>query len=255
MRIQAARNNQWVTYLVILAAFASLGTGRAAASDVPVNQPGWKAFHAELEKAVAREAEEAKREAENRETPAAGERPPLKPDAFGHSPENLVDESTYQWLSRALKRPIPDESTLRSIFRAERVPEELIYAGLVESGYHNNAVSHAGAVGPWQFMEATGLRYGLGQGKKGDERRDLIKSTRAAARYLRDLFDLLGDWKLALAGYNSGENRVLQAMKKARTNDFWALRYLLPPETAEYVPRVLAAISIAGKMRPTVGDN
>lgn len=261
MRVQVPGDNRF-TYVLVLVVFASLASGRAAASDVPVNQPGWQAFHSELEKAVEREVEEANRAAENRErrvaqmgNSTAGEQGQLKTAISGRSPENLVDKTTHRWLSLALKRPIPDEETLRSIFRDERVPEELIYVGLVESGYHRDAVSSAGAVGAWQFIKATGLRYGLKQGNKGDERRDLIKSTRAAARYLRDLFDLLGDWKLALAGYNSGENRVLQAMRKARTKDFWSLRYLLPSETSEYVPRVLAAISIAEEMRPDVGDN
>jgi len=161
------------------------------------------------------------------------------------SAESLVDRATLEWLASALKRPVPEESTLRSIFRSERVPEDLIYVGLVESGYKADAVSSAGATGPWQFIDETGRRYGLGRGKDGDDRRDLLKSTRAAARYLRDLHDLLGDWTLALAGYNAGEYRVLRAMQQADAKDFWTLRFLLPKETVDYVPRVLAAISLA----------
>jgi hypothetical protein len=161
------------------------------------------------------------------------------------SAESLVDHATLEWLASAVKRPIPEEATLRSIFRSDRVPEELIYVGLVESGYQRHAVSSAGAEGPWQFIDETGRRYGLNRGKNGDDRRDLLKSTRAAARYLRDLYDLLGDWTLALAGYNAGEYRVLRAMQQADAKDFWSVRSLLPKETAEYVPRVLAAISIA----------
>jgi soluble lytic murein transglycosylase-like protein len=163
------------------------------------------------------------------------------------SPESLVDHATLDWLAAAVKRPVPEESALRNIFRSEGVPEEFIYVGLIESGYRRDAVSSAGAAGPWQFIDETGHRYGLGRGKNGDDRRDLLKSTRAAARYLRDLYDLLGDWTLALAGYNAGEYRVLRAMQKADTKDFWSLRSLLPKETADYVPRVLAAISIAKK--------
>ncbi len=161
--------------------------------------------------------------------------------------ESLVDRATLEWLVAALRRPIPQESALRSIFRSERVPEELIYVGLVESGYRSDAVSNAGAEGPWQFIDETGRRYGLGRGKGGDDRRDLLKSTRAAARYLRDLHELLGDWMLALAGYNTGEYRVLRAMQRSGAKDFWSLRAFLPKETAEYVPRVLAAISVAKK--------
>ncbi len=159
--------------------------------------------------------------------------------------DSLVDRATLEWLAAALQRPIPEESTLRSIFRSERVPEELIYVGLIESGYRSDAVSSAGAAGPWQFIDETGRRYGLGRQKGGDDRQDLLKSTRAAARYLRDLYELLGDWTLALAGYNAGEYRVLKAMQRAGAKDFWSLRALLPRETAEYVPRVLAAIAIA----------
>jgi hypothetical protein len=166
------------------------------------------------------------------------------------SAEGLVDHATLEWLTSALKRPVPEESTLRGIFRSERVPEELIYVGLVESGYRSDAVSSAGAAGPWQFIDETGRRYGLTRGKGKDDRRDLLKSTRAAARYLRDLRGLLGDWTLALAGYNAGEYRVLRAMQQAGARDFWSVRSLLPRETAEYVPRVLAAIAIAKKTIP-----
>lgn len=161
------------------------------------------------------------------------------------SAESLVDAATLEWITAAVKRPIPEEAAMRGIFRSERVPEELIYVGLVESGYRHDAVSSAGAVGPWQFVGETGRRYGLARGKDQDDRRDLLKSTRAAARYLRDLYDLLGDWTLALAGYNAGEYRVLRAMQRTDAKDFWSLRAVLPRETAEYVPRVLTAISIA----------
>ncbi|MBP1600156.1 MAG: Lytic transglycosylase catalytic [Acidobacteria bacterium] len=144
------------------------------------------------------------------------------------SAESLVDAATLEWITAAVKRPIPEEAAMRGIFRSERVPEELIYVGLVESGYRHDAVSSAGAVGPWQFIDETGRRYGLARGKDQDDRRNL-----------------LGDWTLALAGYNAGEYRVLRAMQRADAKDFWSVRSLLPRETADYVPRVLAAISIA----------
>ena len=175
--------------------------------------------------------------------------------AQARSPESLVDHSTLEWLASAVKRPIPEESSLRRIFRSERVPEDLIYVGLVESGYRRDAVSSAGAAGPWQFMDETGRRYGLSRGKGEDDRLNLLKSTRAAAHYLRDLYDLLGDWTLALAGYNAGEYRVLRAMHRADAKDFWSLRSLLPKETAAYVPRVLAAISIAKRTRAGRGGD
>jgi len=175
---------------------------------------------------------------------AEGAADPAKP-ASGPVPEDLVEGATLRWLAAAVRRPISEEPALRAIFRTERVPEELIYVGLVESGYRRDAISRAGAAGPWQFIDETGRRYGLSRGKDGDDRRNLLKSTRAAARYLRDLFDLLGDWTLAVAGYNAGEYRVLRAMQQAHATDFWSVRSLLPKETAAYVPRVLAAIALA----------
>ncbi len=248
-----------VTAFILL--FSSAGVASSAAADGKTEplKPDWEIFHSELERAVELQVEATRREAEMRmksqAQPAQHSSPAAafyksKPDNLGVYPASLVDRSTLHWLSAALKRPIPDESSLRAIFREEGVPEEFIYVGLVESGYSSDAVSNAGAVGPWQFIDETGHRYGLKRGKKGDDRRNLLKSTRAAARYLRDLHDTLGDWKLALAGYNAGENRVLKAMQKASTRDFWSIRYLLPHETADYVPRVLAAISIAEKVRP-----
>lgn len=247
-----------ITFILL---FGSARAASSATADEKIlsQKPEWEAFHSELERAVELQVEATRREAEMKlrsQSQAVRQASPItasnksKLNDLKGSPASLVGDSTIHWLSAALKRPIPDESSLRGIFRQEGVPEELIYVGLVESGYSSDAVSSAGAVGPWQFIDETGHRYGLKQSKRGDDRRNLIKSTRAAAKYLRDLYDLLGDWKLALAGYNAGENRVLKAMQKASTNDFWSLRHLLPQETADYVPRVLAAISIAERVRP-----
>jgi len=104
-----------------------------------------------------------------------------------------------------------------------------------------NTVSPKGAFGPWQFMPATAARYGLNRNVWGDERTDFDKSTVAAARYLADLHRLFGDWALALAAYNAGEDRVLEAVAKSKTRDFWKLseQDLLPEETRLYVPKVL----------------
>ena len=158
-----------------------------------------------------------------------------------------VDPRTQAWIDRAVRRPIPQEPLIRGIFRETGVPEDLIYVGLVESGFDTTAVSSAGAVGAWQFIGETGRRYGLRSGASQDERRDFLKSTRAAARYLRDLHELLGDWTLVLAGYNSGEYRVLRAMQKAGSRDFERIKSLLPLETSQYVSRVFAAISLASR--------
>ncbi len=150
----------------------------------------------------------------------------------------------------ALARLGQYEAMMRNIFRKENVPEDLIYVGLVESAYNPSARSGAGAKGIWQFVRDTGRRYGLKQAGPLDERHDPEKSTRAAARYLRDLYQMFGDWHLALAAYNAGEYRILRTIEKTGIKDFWQMskRGLLPQETANYVPAVLAAIAV-GKQR------
>lgn len=139
------------------------------------------------------------------------------------------------------------EAMMRQIFQEEGVPPELIYLGLIESTYNPQAESRTGAVGIWQFMPATAQHYGLKQINRLDERTDPEKSTRAAARYLHDLYGLLGDWPLALAAYNVGEYHILHLIEKTGIKDFWQLSQqgLLPAETSNYVPAVLAAITIA----------
>jgi membrane-bound lytic murein transglycosylase D len=128
--------------------------------------------------------------------------------------------------------------------RAEGVPEELANLVFVESGFNMHARSVARAVGPWQFIRGTAKLFGLEITPYVDERRDPELATRAAARYLRRLYEMFdGSWPLALAAYNSGEGTVLRAIKRQKTNDFWSLN--LPRETREYVPQFMAAMEIA----------
>jgi len=143
---------------------------------------------------------------------------------------------------------------MERIFREEGVPTWLIGLGLVESGYNPQALSPKGALGIWQFMPATGERYGLRLTALGDERQHPEKSTRAAARYLRDLYVLFGDWELTLAAYNAGEGRVARVMRRTGIRAFreLAARGLLPTETIQYVPAVLAA---AGTLQPSPSEN
>lgn len=133
---------------------------------------------------------------------------------------------------------------VRDILRREGVPEELVYLPFTESGFNPSIRSHAGAAGMWQFMKGTGRIYDLDVDFWVDERNDFEKSTVAAARHLRDLHDRLGDWYLAMAAYNAGLGKVLNAIKRYKTRDFFVMsqrkyRYL-KLETKDYVPKYLA---------------
>jgi membrane-bound lytic murein transglycosylase D len=135
------------------------------------------------------------------------------------------------------------------IFAEEGVPTDLVWLAQVESGWRTTALSPAGALGVWQSMPATGVRFGLRQAGAVDERMDFVKATRAAARYLKVLNQRYrGDWHLAIAAYNCGEGNVDRAISRAGgVRDFWTLRRLglLPHETSNYVPAVLATALIA----------
>ena len=148
-----------------------------------------------------------------------------------------------QWLIRLSHyRPLVD-----SIFTEFQLPSDLIYLSLVESGFNPHAYSRARAAGPWQFMKGTAKVYGLRVDSYVDERRDPVKSTVAAARYLRDLYDLFGTWPLAMAAYNAGEGKVMRALHTAQAESFSdiAKTRLIRRETKEYVPRFMAATIIA----------
>lgn len=134
---------------------------------------------------------------------------------------------------------------LEEVLREERLPLGLVAVALVESGFNPFARSPKGAAGLWQFMPATARRYGLTIGNRRDDRTLLEESTRAAAKYLRDLYEQFGDWKLALAAYNAGEARIQRIIDRTGIHDFDEMvrRGYLPAETRNYVPSVLAAWS------------
>ncbi|MBN1826171.1 MAG: LysM peptidoglycan-binding domain-containing protein [Candidatus Eisenbacteria bacterium] len=148
--------------------------------------------------------------------------------------------SFARWLERSGRY----EELMKAILIEENLPPDLFYLALIESGMNPNAYSRAHAVGPWQFIAGTARLYDLQADWWYDERRDPEYSCRAAARYLKDMYESLGDWYLTLAGFNYGEGRIQRLMRYHGTNDYWSLRRL-PRETRDYVPKFLAARRIA----------
>ena len=127
----------------------------------------------------------------------------------------------------------------------QKIPLEMKYLAIIESALNPKARSRAGATGLWQFMYATGKSYGLEVNNYVDERSDPVRSTKAAAKYLNELYKIFGDWDLTLAAYNSGPGNVTKAIRRSngKTN-YWNLRPYLPRETAGYVPAFLATLYI-----------
>jgi len=129
-------------------------------------------------------------------------------------------------------------------FKEYGVPQDLKYLSVVESALNPKAVSRVGATGLWQFMPSTGSEYGLRTNSAVEDRSNPVKSTDAAARHLRDLYNKFDDWALALAAYNSGAGRVSAAIKRSGSRNFWKLQRFLPQETRNYVPAFIAATYI-----------
>jgi len=157
--------------------------------------------------------------------------------------QTTIRERFAMWLQRS-KQYLP---VMKEIFKQHGLPEDLVFVALIESGFNPYAYSRSRAAGPWQFITGTGRKYGLKINEWIDERRDPIKSTDAAARYLKDLYVQFGSWPLALASYNAGEGKVARAIAKTRSDDFWKIKETrhLKPETRNYVPKFMAATIIA----------
>lgn len=146
-------------------------------------------------------------------------------------------------MERYLSRLGRYEEFMTDILEKEGVPRDLIYVALIESGFNKHAHSHASAVGYWQFIRGTGKGYGLTINSLVDERKNPEKATYAAAQYFKALYKVFGSWPLALSSYNAGENRVMRAIMRNYTRDFWtlALNRQLPRETVDYFPKFIAA--------------
>ena len=161
----------------------------------------------------------------------------------------LFQGRLHNFLQDGMQRGSKYLPMIQKVFRAEGLPLDLAYVPLVESAFKPNALSRAKARGVWQFMRGTGLENGLRQDWYVDERSDPEKATLAAAKYLGTLAEVFnGDWHLALASYNCGPACIQRATRNARSDDFWVIaskRNLLPRETRDYVPMILAAVVIA----------
>lgn len=153
--------------------------------------------------------------------------------------QTVAKEAFYKYLRRS-KKYTP---MMKRILAEYNLPLDMIYLSLIESGYNPNAYSWARAMGLWQFISSTGRLYGLKRNWWLDERKDPVKATRAAATFLKELYQKFGSWELAWAAYNGGPGRVSRTIKKQKTIDFWKLK--LRRQTMDYVPLIMAAAIIA----------
>src|SRR5580692_6325375 len=170
-----------------------------------------------------------------------------------------VNDSVLQYLSffsttrghavveHGLDRSGRYNEMIRRVLKEEGVPQDLMYLAQAESAFQPTAVSRAGARGLWQFMPFRGEEYDLDRTYYVDERSDPEKATRAAARHMRDLYDMFGDWYLVMAAYNSGPMNVVKAIERTGYADFWELQRLhaLPKQTQNYVPIIIAMALVA----------
>jgi len=224
-----------------------LGGAAAARAAEPAATAAPEAQFAALQERLRRAADLALRNIEQPapSTPAAAAR---HPSPLAGMPEASLPPPRPAAQARVAQlRPL-----VEPILRSEGIPPDLIAVLLVESAGNPLALSPKGARGLWQFMPETARRYGLRVDAERDDRLDLELSTRAAARYLRDLYQRFGDWPLALAAYNAGALEVERAVRRSGAPDFWRLsaQGLLPQETRAYVPAVLRAMSPFGLPDP-----
>src|SRR5512133_289119 len=159
---------------------------------------------------------------------------------------SLFTTTKRGFMENALGRASVYMPMIRQVFAEEGVPQDLAYLAVIESGFRNEAKSRAKAVGMWQFIRSTGRIYGLTANAWVEERRDPVKSARAAARYLKRLYEISGDWYLAASGYNAGPLTLERAIQNIGTRNFWDLARSrwLRTETKNYVPELCAAILV-----------
>ncbi len=177
--------------------------------------------------------------------PLAGEK-----SYFGEKNEFVNDftrkylELHYNTLGSVQNKSEEPFSVIDDELQRKNMPKELKYLAVIESALNHNAVSSAGAVGPWQLMETTARMMGLTVSRKHDDRRDLAKSTTAATKYLELLYSQLNDWLLVIAAYNSGPTPVQKAIERTGSHNFWDIKQYLPKETQGHVLAFIATASI-----------
>lgn len=167
---------------------------------------------------------------------------------------NYFSGRGHKTLLTGLERAGRYRPMIQRVLQEEGIPQELIHLAQAESGFLPRAVSHKAAAGMWQFVAWRGNQYGLRQNRYSDDRLDPERATRASARHLHDLYNTFGDWYLAIAAYNCGPGVVDRAVERSGYADFWELRKrnLLPAETTNYVPIILA-MTIMAKNAPEYG--
>lgn len=228
MNAHFARVQALVVSLAGVACLLFPGAARAESESVPPLPVQWhERVSGRLDETLVRLEQ---RQEQVSAAPAASMGDP-KPSARAFPVPQAAAGRREGWVSSAL-----------AILRAHGLPEELVAVVAVESGFQPSAISPKGARGLWQLMPETARRYGLTVGGEGDERLDPLKSTHAAARYMKDLYAQFANWPLALAAYNAGEQRVERALSRMGARDFWTLarHAALPEETRAYVPAVLS---------------
>lgn len=162
----------------------------------------------------------------------------VNPYAESYMSDYLKSHTKY--LQNLQETATPYFNLIDGILSQYGLPRELKYLAVIESNLKSGALSHAGALGPWQFMSYTAREYGLQVNNWADDRTDYVKSTHAAARYLLSLYKDLKDWLLVIAAYNGGPGRVYGAMRKSGSKNFWKLQYNLPEESRNHVKKFIA---------------
>ncbi|MGZ3937746.1 MAG: lytic transglycosylase domain-containing protein [Flavisolibacter sp.] len=162
----------------------------------------------------------------------------LNPKAVSFVQDYMESEGNRLTRMKEWAKPFFDR--IDKIFSSKNLPVELKYLAVIESDLKSSATSRVGAAGPWQFMIQTAKDFGLTVSRKTDERRDFNKSTVAAAKYLKDLYNTYNDWLLVIAAYNCGNGPVNTAIRKSGSSNFWDLQYYLPVESRNHVKKFIA---------------